>query len=120
MGLPGGDKQLGIQQMEDAMVHGELTAVDARFYLSKNLRVYDQQYSRALEILEPLAERYPQNPIFPLFIGNLNALLARNERAAASYHAAENLAAAAPASEGACRARVEALVREGLRIIGAR
>jgi tetratricopeptide (TPR) repeat protein len=118
MGLPGGDKQLGIQQMQDAMVHGELTAVDARFYLSKNLRVYDQQYSRALEILEPLAERYPQNPIFRLYIGNLNALLARNERAAESYHAAENLAAALPASENTCKGRVEALAREGLGIVG--
>ena len=120
MGLPAGDKQLGIQQLEDAMVHGELTGVDARFYLSKNLRSYDQEYERALKIMEPLAAQYPQNPIFPLFIGNLNALLARNDRAAASYHAAENLANAFPATEGSCRARVNALVREGLGTVGAR
>ncbi len=120
MGLPAGDKQLGVAQLEDAMAHGELTGVDARFYLSKNLRSYDQQYQRALEIMEPLAARYPQNPIFPLFIGNLNALLARNDRAAASYHAAESLAMALPVSEGACRARVLALVREGLGVIGAK
>jgi len=120
MGLPGGDKRLGVAQLEDAMLHGELTGVDARFYLAKNFRSYDQEYERALKIMEPLAARYPQNPIFPLFIGNLNALLARNERAAASYHAAENLAAALPASEGTCRARVEALVKEGSGIIKAR
>jgi len=120
MGLPAGDKKLGVAQLEDAMVHGELTGVDARFYLAKNLRSYDQQYQRALEIMEPLAARYPQNPIFPLFIGNLNALLARNERAAASYYAAENLAAALPASESACKARVDALAREGLGIIKTR
>ena len=120
MGLPAGDKKLGIAQMEDAMEHGELTGVDARFYLAKNLRSYDQEYERALKIMEPLAERYPQNPIFPLFIGNLNALLARNERAAASYHAAENLAAALPASEGACKERIELLAKEGLGILKAR
>jgi hypothetical protein len=120
MGLPSGDKKLGVQQLEDAMVHGELTGVDARFYLAKNLRSYDQEYERALKIMEPLAERYPQNPIFPLFIGNLNALLARNERAAASYHAAENLAAALPVTEGACKGRVELLAKEGLGIIKAR
>ncbi len=120
MGLPAGDKQLGIAQLEDAMVHGELTGVDARFYLSKNLRYYDQQYERALKIMEPLATQYPQNPIFPLFIGNLNALLARNGRAAASYHAAENLAGALPASESASTARMQALAKEGLRMIGAR
>jgi len=117
MGLPAGDKRLGVAQLEDAMIHGELTGVDARFYLAKNLRSYDQEYERALKIMEPLAERYPQNPIFPLFIGNLNALLARNDRAAASYHAAENLAAEMPASEGACKKRIEALAKEGLRII---
>jgi hypothetical protein len=120
MGLPAGDKKLGVQQLEDAMEHGELTGVDARFYLAKNLRSYDQEYERALKIMEPLAERYPQNPIFPLFIGNLNALLARNERAAASYHTAENLAAALPAMEGACKGRVELLAKEGLGIIKAR
>lgn len=120
MGLPAGDKQLGIRQLEDAMVHGELTGVDARFYLSKNLRSYDQEYERALKIMEPLAAQYPQNPIFPLFIGNLNALLARNERAAASYHAAENLAEALPGSESASKARIQALAKEGLRMVGAR
>jgi tetratricopeptide (TPR) repeat protein len=120
MGLPAGDKQLGITQLEDAMVHGELTGVDARFYLSKNLRYYDQQYERALKVMEPLAAQYPQNPIFPLFIGNLNALLGRNERAAASYHVAENLAAALPASESTSKARVQTLVKEGLGMVGAR
>jgi hypothetical protein len=120
MGLPAGDKQLGIQQLEDAMAHGELTGVDARFYLSKNLRYYDQQYELALKVMEPLAAQYPQNPIFPLFVGNLNALLGRNESAAASYRAAENLAGALPASERASKARVDALVKEGLGMVGAR
>ena len=119
MGLPAGDKQLGVAQLEDAMVQGELTGVDARFYLAKNLRSYDQEYERALKVMEPLAAQYPQNPIFPLFIGNLNALLARNERAAPSYHAAESLAAALPASEGACKGRLELLAKEGLGIIKA-
>jgi tetratricopeptide (TPR) repeat protein len=120
MGLPAGDKKLGVQQMEDAMVHGELTGVDARFYLSKNLRYYDQEYERALKVMEPLAVQYPQNPIFPLFIGNLNALLGRNERAAASYRAAEKLAGALPGTESASKARLDALVKEGLGMVGGR
>jgi hypothetical protein len=120
MGLPAGDKLLGIAQLEDAMVHGELTSADARFYLSKNLRYYDQEYERALKVMEPLAAQYPQNPIFVLFIGNLNALLGRNERAVVSYRAAVNLAGALPATEGACKGRVEALAREGLRMVGTR
>jgi hypothetical protein len=120
MGLPGGDKRLGVAQLEDAMLHGELTGVDARFYLAKNFRSYDQEYERALKIMEPLAERYPKNPIFPLFMGNLNALLGRNVRAAVNYHAAESLAAALPATEEICKTRINALVREGLGIIRGR
>ncbi len=110
MGIPGGSKQEGIAQLTNAMEHGDMTAVEARFYLAKNLRLYDQQYERAAELMEPLVARYPQNPIFALMFGNLNALLNRKEKAAASYRAA----AAIPAADTKSRERVAKLSREGL------
>lgn len=110
MGIPGGDKQEGIRQLERAMVHGELTAADARFYLSKNLRNYDQRYQRALEILEPLVAQYPTNPIFKLMLGNLYAMLGRNDRAAALYLSAESI----PQSDPECKARIAAVARKSL------
>jgi predicted Zn-dependent protease len=99
MGIPGGNKAEGTRQLERAMREGELTAVEARFYLSKNLRNYDREYEHAAEVLSPLTEQYPQNPIFQLLLGDMNAKLNRKEKAAASFHAAEDLAANNPACE---------------------
>ena len=92
MGIPGGSKKEGIRQLEIAMNQGELTAVEARFYLAKNLRTYDQEYERAVAVVEPLVKRYPQNPLFLMLLGNLNAELSRDDKAAASFRAAERLA----------------------------
>jgi hypothetical protein len=114
MGIPGGSKADGIKQLENAEDHAQLTAVEARFYLSKNLRSYDLQYERAIMVMEPLAARYPKNAIFQLMLGNLNALLNRKDKAAAFYHSAEAISAGTPASDSACKARLAALAKEGL------
>lgn len=110
MGIPGGDKKEGIRQLEIAMRAGELTAVEARVYLAKNLRNYDQKYERAAELLKPLVEQYPQNPIFRLLLGNMNAKLNRNVEAAASFRAAQKLAI----PDATCAARVQQLAQTAL------
>ena len=98
MGIPGGNKQDGIRQMQIGMDRGVLLAVDTRFYLAKNLRKYDQQYEQAVTIGQPLVEQYPNNPIYLLLLGNLNAELSRNDRAAEYFHAVLKL----PAIQSAC------------------
>lgn len=90
MGIPGGDKQLGVKQMQVGMNQGSFLAVDIRFILARSLRTYDQKYEEALNIALPLAARYPSNPIFMLLLGNLNAELGRNAKAAEYFHAAQN------------------------------
>jgi tetratricopeptide (TPR) repeat protein len=97
MGIPGGNKKEGIQQMQIAIEHGVLTPVEMRFYLAKNLRTYDQEYERAISTAEPLGERYPKNPIFQLMLGNLNLETGRTERAAEYFRAVNAIAAADPA-----------------------
>jgi hypothetical protein len=116
MGIPGGDKQTGIQQLRTAMAQGELTSEEARFYLAKNLRTYDLQYSQAVDVLAPLVRQYPENPVFLLLMGNLEAELWRNEPAAAYFH----LAAETPSGGGACSERTSELAREFLATISAR
>jgi hypothetical protein len=74
MGIPGGDKQKGVEQMETGMNKGLFLAVDVRFVLARALRTYDQKYERALAVTEPLVARYPHNPMFLLLAGNLNEL----------------------------------------------
>jgi hypothetical protein len=114
MGIPGGNKQEGILQLTNAMEHADMTAVEARFYLSINLRLYDWQYERAAALMEPLAARYPQNPVFALMLGNMNALLNRKEKAAAYYRAA----AAMPVADPKFRDRVAQVSRQALASLG--
>jgi tetratricopeptide (TPR) repeat protein len=84
--------------MQIGMDRGVLLAVDTRFYMAKNLRKYDQQYEQAVTVGQPLVDRYPNNPIYLLLLGNLNAELSRNDKAAEYFHAVLKL----PAIQSAC------------------
>ena len=110
MGIPGGDKQQGVEQMETGMNKGLFLAVDARFILSRALRTYDQKYERALAVAEPLVLRYPHSPMFLLLAGNLNAELGRKDKASEYFHAA--LATQVP--DDACAARTRDLANSFL------
>ncbi len=113
MGIPGGNKEEGIRQMKIGMERGAFLAVDSRFYLAKNLRTYDRHYDEALEIAEPLATRYPRNPIFLLMLGNINMELGRNAKAAEYFRAAQS----APIPDPACAARIRDLANSLLATI---
>jgi hypothetical protein len=110
MGIPGGDKQLGVNQMEIGMHQGSFLAVDIRFILARSLRTYDQKYEQALSVAEPLVARYPQNPIFLLLLGNLNAELSRNAKASEYFHAVQNTSI----SDSVCGGRMRELANSFL------
>jgi tetratricopeptide (TPR) repeat protein len=110
MGIPGGNKQEGIRQLEHDIAQGVLTPAAARFYLALNLHRYDQLYEKALGVIGPLVEQYPSNPLFQLVRGDLYAKLGRKERAVACYRAAASL----PVQDAECRARIQELVRASL------
>ncbi len=114
MGIPGGSKKEGITQLTYAMDHADMTAVEARFYLAINLRLYDWQYERAAGLIAPLVARYPQNPIYTLMLANMNALLNRKEQAAANYRAAAAMLVPDPKSHE----RVAKISSEGLTALG--
>ena len=106
MGIPGGSKRDGLRQLENAIEHGTLTPTIARIYLSLNLHRYDEKYARAIEVLEPVATKYPGNPLFQLMLADLHAKLGHKERALAIYHAA----AALSIGDAECRAHIQELV----------
>lgn len=110
MGIPGGNKEDGIRQLQIGMDRGILLPVVARFYLAKNLRTYDRKYGQALSVAEPLASRYPHNPVFLLLVGNLNAELGRDDAAASYFRAA----LAASDSDAPCAARIGRIANEFL------
>ena len=114
MGIPGGSKQEGIHLLEHAIANGVLTPSMARFYLAMNLHRYDQQYEHALNIISPLAEKYPSNPLFQLARGDLYAKLGRRQQALVCYRAA----AAITVHDAECQTRIQQLVRASIAALG--
>jgi tetratricopeptide (TPR) repeat protein len=114
MGIPGGSKQDGVRLLEHAMAQGVVTPQVARFYLALNLHRYDQQYEQALNVLGPLVEKYPSNPLFQLARGDLNAKLVRRKQALASYRAAGAL----PIQDSECQTHLQSLVRISIAALG--
>jgi tetratricopeptide (TPR) repeat protein len=114
MGIPGGSKQEGIRLLERAIAQGVLTSNIAHFYLALNLHRYDQQYEKALNVLGPLVEKYPANPLFQLARGDLYAKLGRKQQALACYRAAS----ASPVQNPECQTRVQELVRASIASLG--
>jgi hypothetical protein len=110
MGIPGGDKKVGLQQLETASTKGELTQVEARFNMAKSLRNYDRDYARAEEAAAPLLTKYPRNCIFLLLAGDIEQKLGHNEEATARFHAA----AEAPWDDSACGERAHQLADEAM------
>jgi tetratricopeptide (TPR) repeat protein len=116
MGIPGGSKEEGIRQLQRAITEGQLTPSLARFYLAINLHNYEHKYEEALEVLTPLAEKYPGNALWQLARGDLNAKLGKKQQALKEYRAAAEAAEKIPDEE--CRKRVDSLVRESLASVG--
>jgi len=110
MGIPGGNKQDGIRQLDTAMQHGVLTRVTARFYLAKNLRNFELDYQGSITVMTPLVAEFPQNPIFQLILGDTEAKLNRKELATVSFRAAER----APVPHSACADRVRAVAEQAM------
>ena len=114
MGIPGGSKTEGIHQLKIAIAEGILTSAAARFYLSLNLHNYDHQYKAALEILLPLWQKYPTNPVFQLAAGDLYAKLGQHEMAVARYRAAAEI----PVHDSECANHLHKLAQVSLAAIG--
>jgi hypothetical protein len=116
MGIPGGDKSVGLRQLETAATKGELTQLEARFNMAKSLRNYDQDYARAAQAAAPLLTAYPKNPVFLLLAGDIDQKLGHSEAAAAKFRAAA--AAASLEEDPHCAAKVLVLAREALASLG--
>lgn len=113
MGIPGGDKRVGLRQLETASTKGELTQMEARFYMAKNLRNYDRDYVRAERAAAPLVSAYPENCLFQLLVGDIEQKLGHDDEAERNFHAA----IAASSENAACAERAHQLAHEALAIL---
>lgn len=86
VGLPGGDRERGLQEIEYAAKYGELTHGEALFYLAKNYsRTNERQYARSLELFQQLRTQYPRNGLWTLMVGSLKFRMGHPEEGEALY-----------------------------------
>jgi len=70
--LPGGDRNAGLRQIQQAMEKGRLVNSEARFHLAKDYsRPITRQYARSLELFGQMEQEYPHNPLWKLLVGSL-------------------------------------------------
>lgn len=86
IGLPGGSREQGLQQIERTARSGDLARGEARFYLAKDFsRPFESQYQRSLELFQELARQYPRNGLWKLLMGSLEIRLGHVTHGEALY-----------------------------------
>jgi tetratricopeptide (TPR) repeat protein len=84
VGLGGDGKQNGIKDIETAAAKGVRSAIDAKMLL---IVVYgrEQQYDKALKVLDEVHDKYPRNFMLEMSKGSIYAKMKRWELAAQTY-----------------------------------
>jgi len=86
IGLPGGSRARGLQEIEYAAKYGELTHGEALFYLAKDYsRTSEHQYARSLQIFQQLRSQYPRNGLWTLLVGSLEIRMVHAKEGEALY-----------------------------------
>jgi hypothetical protein len=86
IGLPGGSRTEGLQQLQLCAQKGELTGPEAKFYLAKDYsRGNERQYAKSLRLFGELQQEFPHNPLWPMLIGSLNYRLGRPQKGEEIY-----------------------------------
>ncbi len=86
IGLPGGSRTKGLQEIEHAAKYGELTSGEAKFYLAKDYsRGNERQYSKSLKFFRELEQEYPRNDLWKLQVGSLEIRMGQTEKGEALY-----------------------------------
>lgn len=101
IGLPGGSRTVGLQQLELTAKKGDLVRGEARFYLAKDFsRGNERQYLRSLELFQQLAAEYPANPLWTLVEGSLQIRLGHRQPGRELYRQAVEKSAHLNTDEG--------------------
>jgi tetratricopeptide (TPR) repeat protein len=112
IGLPGGNRELGIQQMETAARQGDLARGEAQFYLAKDYsRRSEQQYAKSLELFQELSAEYPTNLLWKLVIGSLQIRLGHTQEGEGIYR---QVLAASAGSRSEVEAAIHAQTQQAL------
>ena len=112
IGLPGGSRDLGLQQLETAANKGDLVRSEAKFYLAKDCsRGTEQQYAKSLQLFQELEREYPENMFWKLLVGSLEIRVGRVDEGESRYRAVLSR------TQGALSDVDQALHREAIKAI---
>ncbi len=86
IGLPGGSRERGLQEIEYAAKHGELTRGEALYYLAKDYsRSSENQFAKSMDLFKELRSQYPRNGLWTLTVGSLEIRMGHAEEGEALY-----------------------------------
>jgi tetratricopeptide (TPR) repeat protein len=86
IGLPGGSRIEGLQQLQNAAEHGPLTSGEAYFYLGKDYSLSsEKQYEKSLQSFQQLARQYPDNGLWKLLSGSVEIRLGHRQEGEQLY-----------------------------------
>jgi tetratricopeptide (TPR) repeat protein len=83
--LPDGDREKGLAQLEEVAREGQYASAEAAYFLAQIHRIFEENRLKALEYLEYLHERYPDNALFHRYRARNLAELGRWRRAVPLY-----------------------------------
>jgi tetratricopeptide (TPR) repeat protein len=83
--LKAGDREKGLQQLQEVADEGRYAKAEAAYFLAQIYRIFENDKARALDHLNRLYERYPQNALFHRYRARTLAELGRWDRAIPSY-----------------------------------
>jgi tetratricopeptide (TPR) repeat protein len=82
--LPGGNREMGLREMQQARDKGELLRGEADFQLHVVYLWYERRTGDALNLLERLDARYPNNPLFLQMIAEIRDTYLHDHAASAA------------------------------------
>lgn len=86
IGLPGGSRRLGLQQLTEAAERGNLVRAEAKFYLAKDYtRSNEMQFDKSLQLFDELQREYPHNPFWKLMVASVHMRLGHEKEGDALY-----------------------------------
>jgi tetratricopeptide (TPR) repeat protein len=112
--LPGGDRTLGLEQLQTAAEKGDFTRPEAKFYLAKDFtRRNEMQWDKALTLFGELSKEYPDNQLWVLLQGSVQIRLGHKQAGEALYRRALAVTAGqhSLASQAIHRQTIKALAR---------
>ena len=94
IGLPKGDRAVGLEQLRKAAEEGAIVRPEAQFHLAKNFsRHIEQQYPKSLAIFQQLTQDYPDNPLWKLLVGSVELRMGQADAGETHYREAIKMVA---------------------------